>query len=195
MATIKAKGFYDVADPDVDPDDGDQYDKQLFIEKQSFVSSVLVTSLQTDKEEKWSRSLNEMQGPSFPSSTITILSQMLHITSLCLTDSWKGTTCKFLSHFKEKLHLLDSLVPDTDKIPETVQITFLQRAVQKNHDLRQILVLDSVWRSKTGSTGNFIFEVYYDLLWNAAYQHDLNNLARLKKRQVFISQQVDSFII
>ena len=31
------------------PDDGDQYEQQLFQEKQSFVYSVLVTSLQTDK--------------------------------------------------------------------------------------------------------------------------------------------------
>ena len=61
--------------------------------------------------------------------------------------------------------LLDSLVPGTDKIPGTLKITFLQRAVQKNHDLRQIHVLDSVRRSTTGSTGKFTFEVYYDLLW------------------------------
>ena len=77
-------------------------------------------------------------------------------------------------HFKEKLCLLDSLVPDTDKSTEAVRITFLQWAVQENHDLRQIHVLDSVWRSKTDSTVKFTFEVYYDLLWNVAYQHDLN---------------------
>ena len=94
--------------------------------------------------------------------------------------------------FKEKLHLSDSVVPDTDKIPETVRITVLQQAVQKNPDLRQIHVLDSVWRSKIGSTGKFTFELYYVLLWNAAYQHDLNNAAGQKKRQAFISQQVDS---
>ena len=31
------------------PDDGDQYEKQLFLEKQCFVCSLLVTSLETDK--------------------------------------------------------------------------------------------------------------------------------------------------
>ena len=41
--------LYDVADPDYDPDDGDQYDEELFKEKQFFVSSVLVPSLQTEK--------------------------------------------------------------------------------------------------------------------------------------------------
>ena len=43
MATIKAQGFYDVADTDFDPSDGDQSDQQLFQEKQSFVYSVLAT--------------------------------------------------------------------------------------------------------------------------------------------------------
>ena len=49
MATIKAQGLYDVADPHFDPYDGDQCDQQIFQEKQSFVHSILVTSLQTDK--------------------------------------------------------------------------------------------------------------------------------------------------
>ena len=49
LATIKAQGLYDVTDPDFDPYDGDQYEAQLFQDKQSFVYSVLVTSLQTDK--------------------------------------------------------------------------------------------------------------------------------------------------
>ena len=87
--------------------------------------------------------------------------------------------------------MLDSLVPDTDKTPETVRITFLQRVEQQNHDLRQIHVLDSVWRSKTGSTGKFSFEVYYDLLWNAAYQHNLIKATKQMQRKAFISHQND----
>ena len=117
-----------------------------------------------------------------------------YMTYLSLTDSWKGNTrYQFLSHFKEELHLLDSLVRDTDMIPETVRITFPKMAVQKNHDLRQNHVLQSVQRSKTGSTGKSTSEVYYDLLWNAVYQHDLNNAAGHKKRQTFVSQQIASF--
>ena len=34
FATIKSQGLYGVADPDLEPDDGDQLDKQLFNEKQ-----------------------------------------------------------------------------------------------------------------------------------------------------------------
>ena len=49
LAIIKAQGLNDVADPDYDPDDGNYYEQELFQEKQSFVYSVLVTSLQADK--------------------------------------------------------------------------------------------------------------------------------------------------
>ena len=80
LATIKAQRIYDVADPDFfDPDDGDHYDKQLFLEKQSFMYSVLVTSLQTDKGRELVKEFEwDVKGASFPSSTIIILSQMLH---------------------------------------------------------------------------------------------------------------------
>ena len=124
----------------------------------------------------------ELYQPTSPTSVSLTVGKVLHASfSVISKRNFKGTTRQFLNHFKEKLRLLDILVPDTDKIPETVRITFLQRAVQKNHDLRQIHVLDSVWRSKTGSKGKFTLEVYYDLLWNAAYQHDLNNAAGKRK--------------
>ena len=117
-----------------------------FEEKLSFVCSVLVSSLQTDKGRELVKK--------FEGDARTILSKHHHyhtesnvaqdevvtlttyITNLSLNDSWKGTTCQFPTQFKDRDHLLDSLVPYTDKIPETVRITFLQRAVQKNHDLR-----------------------------------------------------------
>ena len=49
LANLKAQGLYDVADPDHDHENGDTYAKELFKRKQSFVYSVLVTSLQTEK--------------------------------------------------------------------------------------------------------------------------------------------------
>ena len=48
-----------------------------------------------------------------------------------------------------------------------------------------------MWRSKTGSTGKFTFAVYYDLLWNAAYQHDLNKATKQTQRKDFISHLND----
>ena len=86
-----------------------------------FVYSVFVTSLQTEKGREL---VKEFEG-----DARTIISKLHHyhtesnvgqheivtlttyITNLSHTDSWKSTTDQFLSHFKEKLHLLDSLVP------------------------------------------------------------------------------------
>ena len=65
LANLKAQGLYDIADPDHDPESGDIYEQELFQGKQSFVYSVLVTSLQTKRGENWSKNLREMPGPSF----------------------------------------------------------------------------------------------------------------------------------
>ena len=188
MANLKAQGLYDVADPDHDPGNGDTYEKKLFKRKQSFVYSVLVTSLQTEKGREL---VKEFEG-----DARSIILQLHHyhtklnvaqhdiitltndITNVTLNDNWKGTVRQFLSHFKEKLRLLDSLVPVSDQLPETTRITFLQRAVQQNHDLRQIHVIDSVWRFKTDSTYALTFDTYYNLLRDAAQQYDLHQVKK-----------------
>ena len=120
-----------------------------------------------------------------------IITLTTEVTNLTLNDNWKGTVRQFLSHFKEKLRLLDSLVPVSDQLPETTRITFLQRAVQQNHDLRQIHVMDSVWSFKTDSIEALTFETYYNLLWDAAYQYDLHQVKKGPQRKVFFSQQED----
>ena len=172
LANLKAQGLYDVADPDFDPESGDIYEQELFQGKQSFVYSVLVASLQTEKRREL---VKEFKGDArsiilklhhyHTKSNVAqhdIITLTTDITNLTLNDSWKGTVRQFLSHFKEKLRLLDSLVPVSDQLPETTRITFLQRAVQQNHDLRQIHVMDSVWRFKTDSTDTLTFETYYN---------------------------------
>ena len=191
LANLNAQGLYDVADPDHDPENGDIYEKELFKGKQSFVYSVLVTSLQTEKGREL---VKEFEGDArsiilqlhhyHTKSNVAqhdIITLTTDITNLTLNDSWKGTVRQFLSHFKEKLRLLDSLVPVSDQLPETTRITFLQRAVQQNHDLRQIHVIDSVWRFKTDSTDAVTFDTYYNLLWDAAHQYDLH---QVKKRDL-----------
>ena len=199
LANLKAQGLYDVADPDHDPENGDIYEKELFKGKQSFVYSVLVTSLQTEKGREL---VKEFEGDArsiilklhhyHTKSNVAqhdIIALTTDITNLTLNDSWKGTVRQFLSHFKEKLRLLDSLVPVSDQLPETTRITFLQRAVQQNHDLRQIHVMESVWRFKTDSTDALTFDTYYNLLWDAAHQYDLHQVKKGSQRKAFFSQQ------
>ena len=199
LANLKAQGLYDVADPDHDPENGDIYEKGLFKGKQSFVYSVLVTSLQTEKGREL---VKEFEGDArsiilklhhyHTKSNVLqhdIITLTTDITNLTLNDSWKGTVRQFLSHFKEKLRLLDSLVPVSDQLPETTRIPFLQRAVQQNHDLSQIHVMDSVWRFKADSTDALTFDTYYNLLWDAAHQYDLHQLKKGPQRKAFFSQQ------
>ena len=198
LAILKAQDLYDVADPDYDPESGDFYEHELFQGKQSFVYSVLVASLQTEKGREL---VKEFEGDArsiilklhhyHTKSNVAqhdIITLTTDITNLTLNDSWKETVRQFLSHFKEKLRLLDSLVPVSDQLPETTRITFLQRAVQHNHDLRQIHVMDSVWRFKTESTDTLTFETYYNLLWDAAHQYDLHHTKKGSQRKAFISQ-------
>ena len=199
LANLKAQGLYDVVDPDHDPESGDIYEQELFKGKQSFVYSVLVTSLQTEKGREL---VKEFEGDArsiilklhhyHTKSNVAqhdIITLTTEITNLTLNDSWKGTVRQFLSHFKEKLRLLDSLVPVSDQLPETTRLTFLQRAVQQNHDLRQIHVMDSVWRFKTDSTEALTFDTYYNLLWDAAHQYDLHHTKKGPQRRAFSSQQ------
>ena len=198
LANLKAQGLYDVADPDHDPESGDIYEKELFKGKQSFVYSVLGTSLQTEKGREL---VKEFEGDArsiilklhhyhtksnvAQHDTITLKTV---ITNLTLNDSWKGTVRQFLSHFNEKLRLLDSLLPIPDQLPETTRITFLQRAVQQNHDLRQTHVMDSVWRFKTDSTEALTFDMYYNLLCDAAHQYDIHQIKKRPQRKAFSSQ-------
>ena len=122
---------------------GDIYEKELFKGKQPFVYSVLVTSLQTEKGREL---VKEFEGDArsiilklhhyHTKSNVAqhdIITLTTDITNPTLNDSSKGTVRQFLSHFKEKLRLLDSLVPVSDQLPETTRITFLQTAVQQNH--------------------------------------------------------------
>ena len=199
LENLKAQGLYDVADPDHDPENGDTYEKELFKGKQSFVYSVLVTPLQTDKGREL---VKEFEGDArsiilklhhyHTKSNVAqhdIITLTTDITNLTLNASWKGTVRQFLSHFKEKLRLLDSLVPVSDQLPGTIRITFLQRAVQQNHDHRQIHVMDSVWRFKTDSTDALTFDTYYNLPWDAAHQYDLHQVKKGPQRKAFFSKQ------
>ena len=146
MANLKAQGLYDVADPDYDSESGDIYEQELFQGKHSFVYSVLVAlysvlvaSLQTEKGRELikkfkgdARSIILKLHHYHTKSNVAqhdIITLTTDITNLTLNDSWKGTVRQFLSHFKETLRLLDSLVPVSDQLPETTRITFLQRAV------------------------------------------------------------------
>ena len=99
LANLKTQGLYDVADPDHDPENGDIYEQELFKGKPSFVYSVLVPSLQTEKGREL---VKEFEGDArsiilklhhyHTKSNVAqhdIITLTTDITNLTLNDSWK----------------------------------------------------------------------------------------------------------
>ena len=79
LASIKEQGLFDVADPDFDADNGDQYEKQLFIKK--IIVPILFWLLlfrQTIKGRDLVKEIECDASAIISKSTNTILSQMLH---------------------------------------------------------------------------------------------------------------------
>ena len=100
LAIVKAQGLYDVADPDYDPGDSDHYEQELFKENQSFVYSVLVTSIQTDKGRELvkefvgdARSILSKKTTHYHTQSNVAQHEAVtlttYITNLSVTDSWK----------------------------------------------------------------------------------------------------------
>ena len=155
-ATARAQGLGDILNPKFHPKYSNTSTQLLFSEQQPFMYSVLVVTLQTERGKELTKE--------FEDDTQQILAQLheyhtksemaqhetveltTYITNLRLTDTWKAATQQFLTYFKKKLCLLDSLVEESDKIPETTCIVFLQQAVKSIPDLCQVHVMDTVWR-------------------------------------------------
>ena len=197
MANLKAQGLYDVADPDHDPENGDIYEKELFKGKQSFVYSVLVTSLQTEKGREL---VKEFEGDSrsiilqlhhyHTKSNVAqhdIITLTTDITNLTLNDNWRGQSDNSSATSRRNSGCLTALFLFLINFLK-LQESHFSRGLS-NHDLRQIHVMDSVWRFKTDSTDALTFDTYYNLLWDAAHQYDLHQVKKGPQRKAFFSQQ------
>ena len=118
-----------------------------------------------------------------------------YITNLRLTITWKRMTQQFLMHFKEKLHLLDSLVEESNKNPQTTHIVFLLQAVESIPDLCQVCIMATVWHQKTGSSRTLSCQSYYDLLKSTAYHHGItvNSAVKCHRAYTHLTHEDDDF--
>ena len=105
-------------------------------------------------------------------SRAEVLRLTTYVANLKLTDNWRGTTTQFLVHVKEKLRLLDSLVPLDEQLPDSTRMAFLQRAVEGVPDLRRAKILDGVMTAKSGSFTTITYEGYYKRLQDSSFHHD-----------------------
>ena len=166
--------------------------------------SILVKILQTDKGKALVKKhdsdrdaqailaeLHQFQTSSeLASNEITRL--ITYLTNLRLNDSWKGTTQQFLYHFNEKLWLLNSLVPSSERLPDSCRLSFLKITIAQIPDLRCAHIVDGIMKTWSGTKTSMTYEEYYDLLHDAAFHLDQSTKQSSRNCHVQI-HEVDPF--
>ena len=116
-----------------------------------------------------------------------------YITNTVLDDNFKGTTQQFVLHFNDQFRQLDEISEDSEKLPPSLKLTFLQTAVRSINDLRIVETLDE-FQSTTygdGSSTSLSYDTYYDLLINACVRYDNTKKANIGKRRNVYTINID----
>ena len=149
----------------------------------------------TDAQAVWKELSEYMRTSSKGASEKRRLTQ--YITNTVLDDNFKGTTEQFVLHFNGQFRQLDEISEDSEKLPSTVKLTFLQTAVRSFNDLRIVETLNE-FQSTTyghGSSTSLSYETYYDLLINACVRYDKTKKANIgKRRNVYITNIDDTYV-
>ena len=116
-----------------------------------------------------------------------------YVTNTALDDNFMGTTEQFVLHFNEQFWQLDEISEDTEKLPSTVKLTFLQTAVRSINDLRIVETLDEFQSTiyGHGSSTSLSYETYYDLLINVCVRYDKTKKANIGKRRNVYNTNID----
>jgi hypothetical protein len=201
QATARAQGLGNVIDPSFHIPKNDPFARELYKEQNVFMYAVLIRILQTDHSRSIIRDHEHTQDASAvlfalhkhqTESEIAkkeILRLTQYITTLRMTEHWSGTARQFLLHFKEKLRLLDALVPSSERIPESMRRALLTQAVESVPDLRRVRIMENLMHNSNGSTTTYAN--YFDLLMDAAFHHDQNIKNSSKRRNVHWTQTND----
>ena len=194
----------EVLDPSYTPG-SEPEEQELFEAKQTFMFIVFNAKLQTDMgktivrrhlantdaQSVWKELSEHMRTSSKGASEKRRLTQ--YVTNTVLDDNFKGTTEQFVLHFNEQFRQLEEISEDSEKLPPTVKITFLQTAVRSINDLRIVEILDE-FQSTTyvhGSSTSLSYEIYYDLLIKACVRYDKTKRANIGKRRNVYNTNID----
>ena len=175
-ATAKAQGLNSLMDPNFTPG-SDEHEQQLFQEQQDFLYSVLISSLKTEFSEALVKDhegdaqlilelLHEHHSGNSQNSRAEINRITKYLTNIKLDDTWRETNERFLMHYNDQLHLLDSLVDSGEKLPDNARVTFLECAIESVPDLRHVKITDNVLQAQLGSTRPISYRSYFDLWEN-----------------------------
>ena len=136
--------------------------RELFEAKQTFMFSVFIANLLTDKgktivrkhlnttdaQAVWRDLSDHMRTSSKGASEKRRLTQ--YVTNTVLGGNFKGTTEQFVLLFNELFRQLDEISDDSEKLPPTVKLTLLQTAVRSINDLRIVETLCELWSTSHG---------------------------------------------
>ena len=88
---------------------------------------------------------------------------------------------------------MEEISDDSEKLPPTVKLAFLQTAVRSINNLRIVETLDEfqITTYGHGSSTSLSYDTYYDLLINACVRYDITKKANIGKRRNNYTTNID----
>ena len=182
--------------------------RPLFREKQKYMYSVFLRTVQTDQGKVFVREHQDdfdaqkvyakLHDHAVSSLAASLESSRLlaYLTTAKLgADTWKGTATSFVLHWFEQLRLYHE-VNSKSPLPDDLVRTLLQNAV---HDFRPLrAVKDQADQFKTQNKKELTLQEYTQLLKSAAHNHDASITPKRpplpRRRQVLEHSRYEAFL-
>ena len=180
IATMNAHGCQNVANPNYQPNSLDE--SLLLREQNNFMYDVFATILQTtmgahyiavhedsrDAQLVWKDYTTYMKTST--SADMQIEELMSSLTSLRLSQNYRGTTQKFIIDWLDKMMQYEKLTPLDAHFTPTVKKAMLQNAVQEFKVFKQVKTQEQMEVAR--GSGPLIFSQYVSLLLNVSSAYD-----------------------
>ena len=180
IATMNAHGCQNIANPNYKPQSLDE--TLLLREQNNFMYDVFATIFQTtmgahyvavheddrDAQLVWKDYSTYMKTST--SADMQIEELMSSLTSLRLSQNYRGTTQKFLIDWLDKMMQYEKLTPLEAHFPPTVKKAMLQNAVQEFKAFKQVKTQEQIEIAR--GSGPLIFNQYVSLLLNVSSAYD-----------------------
>lgn len=101
---------------------------------------------------------------------------------------------QFLLHFKEQFRLWESLSQVYKHIPKSTRMAILMRVVEGIADLHCVCIMKSVITIKNGNNSSMDYEVYFELLLDAAHHHHDAISNHSKKHHVHLHDIIPDWV-
>ena len=202
---MNAHGFQNVANPSYQPNSLDE--SLLLREQNNFMYDVFASILQTtmgahfiavhedDRNAQlvWKDYTTYMKTST--SADMQIEELMSSLTSLRLSQNYRGTTQKFLIDWLDKMMQYEKLTPLEAHFTPTVKKAMLQKAVQDLKAFKQVKTQEQIEFAR--GSGSLVFIQYVSLLLNVSFSYDKKfeiTQASTQKRLVNMYEQDQTYV-